>query len=129
MLREIIASILIPAFLMQIYGCYSERIIETQNLNRIGDTKIRIVTKDGKEYKKSENHWFVKNDTLIFTANGSVKDEANKQEIPFSSIEKIYTEQFNLVKTVLLFLGVAAIITAIIELAIELRQFNLNIFG
>jgi hypothetical protein len=102
---------------MQIYGCYSERIIETQNLNRIGNTKIRIVTKDGKEYKKSENHWFVKNDTLIFTANGSLKDEANKQEIPFSSIEKIYTYRFDFGATVLLGIGVyflLGIVTGII---------------
>ena len=32
MLKKLIASILISAFLMQVFGCYSEHLIDKENL-------------------------------------------------------------------------------------------------
>ena len=75
MLKKLIASILIPAFLMQVFGCYSEHLIDKENLQNYRADKIRIVTDDGKDYTCNPNFWTTKNDTLFFTRNDSTKND------------------------------------------------------
>lgn len=102
MIKKIIASVLIPTFLLQVVGCYSENFINKESLNKYKYEDIGIITNEGKEYEGEFDNWFVKNDTLVIGFK-------NPQKIPLTSIEEIYKNQFDVEKTILLLASLVAI--------------------
>ncbi len=50
MLKEMITSILIPVFLLQVAGCYSNNEITANEFQQHKKDEIKIITKDSKGY-------------------------------------------------------------------------------
>lgn len=116
MLREIIASILIPAFLIQVAGCYSEQPIEKESLRNSADNKIMVVTSDRKEYTCEPDFWSVRNDTLFLIRYDSTKNKITRK-IPFSSIRLTYENRFDLPETILAGIGILFVAVIVIGIA------------
>ena len=120
MLKKIIISILIPAFLLQVVGCYSQKIISKENLNKEKNKTIRIITNDDKECICESNFWCIENDTLVLSPNYR-KGLFEEQKIPIDSIQTVYTSHFNITGTIIL---VAHIVLLIAGSAIVAHQWG-----
>lgn len=106
MLKKIIISVLIPVFLLQVIGCYSQNMISKEDLNKNRDKNIRIVAKDKKEYECLPNHWYIRNDTLML--NEYISSEGFiKERIPLASIENIYIKHIHTGEVIFSVIGVA----------------------
>ena len=122
MLKEIIISFLIPAFLMQIAGCYSEQWVTKENLNT-EPYDIRIITKDKGEYTGTQRLWLIKNDTLVIYNGDFVK----QHEIPCNSIDEIYVNKIDGRKTALFTATVIILGGAVIYLIIKIIESNFRL--
>lgn len=130
MLKEIIASILLPALLLQLVGCYSYSEITINELQRFKKDNIKLVTKDSKEYslfyenKSEENNWkitdsviyvnsvrYVKSKRLIPYFPNKLLKKVDTAIIPITSIKELYKRSSNLGWTA--FIIVIAIVSLI----------------
>lgn len=116
-----IVSVLIPALLIHISGCYSMKEISRNDLVELkGEGDIFILTKDSTSYSIKENCYNISNDT-IHCWNGSVKkfkDSGFKNSsnilIKISSIERVNHYEIKPASTTILVLGSIALIVGII---------------
>ena len=129
MVKRIIASVLIPALLIQVIGCYSESIIDTKSLNNSGNRKIRIITNDGKEYRSKPDYWIAKNDTLVLLGHDISKDESKQQKISFSSIKEVYADQLNTLETILIVSGIVVVVIVVLLVQAAKNQPVINLDG
>lgn len=107
MLTKIISYILIPAFLVQVIGCYSQEIISKEELYKNRDENISVVTNDKKEYIGRPNRWEIQNDTLVLN-NYIYSEGFTSQKIPLASIDNIYIKRIGAGTTILIIAGLAA---------------------
>lgn len=122
MLKEIIASILIPAFLMQIFGCYSNSEITINNLEQHKKDNIKLITKDLKEYslfyhsKSRERNWELADSVIYVTfkklvpySSGYLAEKVDTTIIPLSSVKGLYEHSLNVVGTAFI-IGISIVI-------------------
>ena len=131
MSKEIIASVLIPAFLMQLVGCYSSKEITIADLKNLKENNsIRVVTfnsaynlqnppetKDRYKWSLDENNIYILSSWQMYVGNNQIKRVADTTIIPLSSIKNIYTKNFDSVNTILCVIGIAAIIGLVFIIA------------
>ncbi len=114
MCKKIFISFLLVALINFLFGCYSSELITVPEYNQIEEIDkpddIRVITKDFQEYHFSESNFYVENDTLY----GKVGDgeQLLDRKIALLDIKSIQFEYLNGVTTVLLVLGIAAILFA-----------------
>lgn len=111
MRKKYIVSVLIPALLMQLYGCYSTIEIskyEMAGLREGGD--LIVYTKDSTIYSFEEPNYNISNDTLY--GNGYVKFSedsdfkvATEGNIALANIEKVQKDELNPTSTTWLIIG------------------------
>ncbi len=112
MYRKIFISFLLLALINFLVGCYSSEFVNVTEYKQIEEEDkpddIRVITKDYQEYHFSESNFYVENDTLY----GKVGDreELLDRKIALLDIKSIQFEYLNGVTTVLLVLGIAAML-------------------
>ena len=129
MLKRIITSFLIPALLTQVFGCYTENLIDKKRLINSPDKKIRIVTNDGKEYRSEPEYWKAQNDTLLLLGHKVKKVEFGQQTISFSSIKEVYVDNLNILETILLTSGIIVVIVILVSVEVSKNQPAINLDG
>ena len=114
MKNKYIASVLIPALLIQLYGCYSMQDISKDELAGLkeGDDLI-VQTKDSTIYFFEETNYHISNDSLYGKGYAKFSDVPdfkilNKSAIALISIKTIQQEDLNLITTGLLIGGILA---------------------
>lgn len=114
MKNKYIASVLIPALLIQLYGCYSMQDISKDELAGLkeGDDLI-VQTKDSTIYFFEETNYHISNDSLYGKGYAKFSDVPdfkilNKSAISLTSIKTIQQEDLNLITTGLLIGGILA---------------------
>jgi hypothetical protein len=110
MRKKYIVFILIPALLIQLYGCYSIQDIPKDEIAELKDGDDLIVyTKDATVYFFEESNYLIANDSLYVKGYVKSGDDAFKVEIEKSialtSIESIQQDELNPVTTSLLVIG------------------------
>jgi hypothetical protein len=126
--KKYIASVLISALLIQLYGCYSMQDITKDEMAGLKDGGDLIVhTQDSKIYFFEESNYHISNDSLY--GKGYVKSDyyaskvATEGTIALTNIESIQQDKFNLVTTLsiiggtLLVVGVGFLIFVYIPLS------------
>ena len=108
MRKKYIVSVLIPALLIQLYGCYSMTEISKDEMSGFkegGD--LTIYTKDSTIYSFEESNYHISNDSLYgkgyvkFSEDSDFK-VATEGTIALTNIETIQQDEFNWVTTSLL---------------------------
>jgi hypothetical protein len=110
MRKKYIVFVLIPALLIQLYGCYSMREISKDEMAGLKDEGDLIVnTKDSTIYFFEESNYHISNDSLYVKGYVKSSDYASKVEIEKSialtNIATIERDELNLVTTSLLVIG------------------------
>ena len=113
MRKKYIVFVLIPALLIQLYGCYSMQEIPKDEIVGLKDgDDILVYTKDSTIYSFEESNYHFANDTLY--GKGYVKFNedsdfkvATEGTIALSKIESIQQDEINPVTTSLLVIGSA----------------------
>ena len=111
MCKKYIVSVLIPALLIQLYGCYSMQDISRDEVAGLKDEGDLIVyTKDATIYFFEESNYHISNDSLYVKGYIKYSDfSASKVEIEKSiamtNIESIQQNEINPVTTSLLVIG------------------------
>jgi len=109
--KKYIVFVLIPALIIQLYGCYSLREIskdEMAELKEGGD--LIIYTKDSTIYSFKESNYHISNDSLYgkgyvkFNDNSGFK-VAIENTIALKNIKAIERDELNPVTTTLLIIG------------------------
>jgi|WetSurMetagenome_2_1015567.scaffolds.fasta_scaffold185829_2 hypothetical protein len=109
--KKYIVTVLIPALLIQLYGCYSMQDIpkdEMVELMENGD--LTVQTKDSTIYFFEESNYHISNDTLYgkgyvkFSQNADFKVET-ENTIALTNIESVQQDEINPVTTSLLVIG------------------------
>ena len=110
MCKKYFISILIPALLIQLYGCYSMQDISKDELTGLTDEgDIIVYTKDATIYFFEESNYHISNDSLY--VKGYVKSSAYaskieiEKSIALTNIESIQQNELNPVTTSLLVIG------------------------
>jgi hypothetical protein len=116
-MKRYISAILIPCFLLQLFGCYSNTTLTADNLKYLpNDEQIKITTISKEEYVT--NDWQFINDTLKFVSVNKIENsKENKLEeayknygdieiskvksIPISEIEELSFKEINVLMTIL----------------------------
>ena len=135
MSKKIIAAILIPAFLVQVVGCYSQNEITFNELKSHEKDEMKIITKDANEYslnydsKSGESNWAINDNNINITSKKLVKYSSNSLlvevdtlKVPLSSVENIYYKYFNGLNTTYLILGIVGAYISIIALVLLLDE-------
>jgi hypothetical protein len=115
MRKKYIVSVLIPALLIQLYGCYSMQEISKDEMVRLqnGDDLI-VHTKDSTIYFFEESNYHISNDTLYgkgyikFNENADFKVET-ENTIALTNIESVQQDEINPVTTALLTVGIVLV--------------------
>lgn len=115
---KIIASIILPVFLLQVVGCYSQDIISKEDLNKERDKNIQIITNNNKKYEAESDYWYVGDDTLVLSPNFR-KGLYRQQKIPVDSVQTIYTSYPNTSGMIIFFTPLVLIITVTAVVAHE----------
>jgi hypothetical protein len=111
MRKKYIVSVLIPALLVQLCGCYSMKEIskdEMTGLKEGGD--LIVYTKDSTIYSFEEPNYYISNDTLYgkgyvkFSEDSDFKVEI-ENSIARTNIEKIQKDELNPTSTTWLIMG------------------------
>ena len=111
MCKKYIVFVLIPALIIQLYGCYSLREIskdEMVGLKEGGD--LIVYTKDSTIYSFKESNYHISNDSLYgkgyvkFNDNSGFK-VAIENTIALKNIKAIERDELNPVTTTLLIIG------------------------
>ena len=110
MRKKYIISFLIPALLIQLYGCYSMQDIPKEEITGLGgEGDLIVYTKDATIYFFEESNYLIANDSLYVEGYIKSSDEASKVEIEKSialtNIESIQQNEINPVTTSLLVIG------------------------
>jgi len=110
MCKKYIVSVLIPALLIQLYGCYSMQDISRDEMAGLKDEGDLIVyTKDATIYFFEESTYHISNDSLYVKGYVKSSTHATKVEIEKSialkNIESIQQDEINPVTTSLLVIG------------------------
>ncbi len=85
------------------YGCYSSKQISREDTGTVRITKIKLV--DGTEIDFTDDklgYAYFSNDEIV-----RFKLDGEEEIFPLNTVDKIYTEQFDVSKTVVFGLGVA----------------------
>jgi len=111
MRKKYIVSVLIPALLVQLCGCYSMKEIskdEMTGLKEGGD--LVVYTKDSTIYSFEESNYYISNDTLYgkgyvkFSEDSDFK-VAIENSIALTNIEKVQKAELNPTSTTWLIIG------------------------
>jgi hypothetical protein len=109
--KKYIVSILIPALLIQLYGCYSMTEISKDEMSEFKEGGDLIVfTKDSTIYSFEESNYYMSNDSLYgkgyvkFSDNSDFK-VATEGTIALTNIEKIQQDELNPTNTTWLIIG------------------------
>ena len=111
MYKKYIASVLIPALLIQLYGCYSMQDISKDEISGLKDGDDLIVyTKDSTIYSFKESNYHISNDSLYGTGyvkynEGSDFKVATESTIALSNIESVQQDEINASGTTWLIVG------------------------
>jgi len=110
MRKKYIISFLIPALLIQLYGCYSMQDIPKEEITGLGgEGDLIVYTKDATIYFFEESNYLIANDSLYVEGYIKSSDEASKVEIEKSialtNIATIERDELNPVTTSLLVIG------------------------
>ncbi|HEY7751719.1 MAG TPA: hypothetical protein VH917_05455 [Ignavibacteriaceae bacterium] len=112
MSKKYITSVLIPALLIQLCGCYSMQNIskdEMAGLKVSGD--LTVQTRDSTIYFFEESNYHISNDSIYgngyakFTNTSEFK-MVNKCVVAMTNIETIQQDELNLFNTTLLVIGI-----------------------
>jgi len=110
MRKKYIVTVLIPALLIQLYGCYGMQDISKDELTGLTDEgDIIVYTKDATIYFFEESNYHISNDSLY--VKGYVKSSAYaskieiEKSIALTNIESIQQNEINPVTTSLLVIG------------------------
>ncbi len=118
--KRFIVTVLIPALLIQLYGCYSMQDISKDEMAAFkegGDLIVR--TKDSTIYFFEESNYYISNDSLYGRGYAKFSDVPdfkilNKSAIALTSIKTIQQEDLNLITTGLLIGGILAVVIAVL---------------
>ena len=111
MRKKYIASVLITALLIQLYGCYSIQDISKDELAGFrGESDLIVQTRDSTIYFFEESNYHISNDTLYGKGYVKVNEDsdfkvATEGSIALTNIESIEQEEVNPVTTSLLVIG------------------------
>ena len=118
MYKNYIASILIPALLIQLCGCYSVKELSKDEIAelKVGGDLI-VHTKDSTIYFFEKSDYHTSNDSLYGKGYAKFSDATdfkavNESIVPLTDIESIQQDELNLVTTVLLFGGILLVVIA-----------------
>ena len=129
-MKSYISAILIPALLLQLFGCYSYREITIDELKKyIGKDDMKIITEQTEfivnrdSTEKNKLNWFLNDSSIIIQEKTLMQDnyanstaEKNK-EIKFKEIKSVAIDEPDFEKTkglILLLMAIAIIITGYI---------------
>lgn len=108
MFKKYIASVLIPALLIQLYGCYSMTEFSKNEMSGFKEGGDLIVyTKDSTIYSFEDSNYHISNDSLYgkgyvkFSEDSDFK-VATEGAIALTNIETIQQDEFNWINTSLL---------------------------
>ena len=118
-MKQYISAVLIPCLLIQLFGCYSTRLISTRDLVDKESIDITLMTYQNEELELNAEDYLIKNDTLILLANN--------YKIPFSDIKKVTADKIDIAETTVLIGGVGLLI-AILAAAASNPYGNLRLF-
>jgi len=118
MRRKYIVSVLIPAFLIQLFGCYSMQDIpkdEIAGLKAGGD--IIVHAKDSTIYFFEGSNYHISNDSLYGKGYAKFSDApefklVNKGAVALTNIKTIQQDELNLVTTGFLIGGILVVVIA-----------------
>ena len=127
-MKNFICSLLIPAFLFQTVGCYNSTVIQPGELDGYKNKKLYLRTTDASEYillngSKEPNisNWEVSGDSLFLVTDRlrrySQNEEIVEKErtiISYSSINSIRLDEFNILTSCLLTLGIIVVFASIL---------------
>jgi len=138
-MKRYIAAVLVPCFLLQLFGCYSMQEINLNELSQQEDD-LKISTSDSsiyflKKYFTTEemmqnpgshysSNWEIKpgsitilNSMTYYPNKGGANPYLKKDttHINYNLVEKVMAQRMNLGNTILLSLGIMVIIVALAE--------------
>jgi hypothetical protein len=136
-MRQYIAAVLVPCFLLQLFGCYSYKDITLDELQKYyGLNNIRIKTDKYEKFinRKSTDEGFMNwetGDTSIVIkeislkkGNKEVGQLTNTYEIKYRQINSVEIEDYDVLKTLGLTLGIILVGVIIIAVA----TFKIDLF-
>ena len=115
-MKRYISAILIPSFLLQLFGCYSLREISLEDLSNFKEATI--TTRDSKTYylkKHISNYWIIEPGTdviVIITQKPHIENRLDSEvlviktdttTINYNDINSVKVEKFDIGKTFLYF--------------------------
>jgi hypothetical protein len=109
--KKYIASVLIPALLIQLYGCYSMQDITKDEMAGLKDGGDLIVyTKDSTIYSFNESNYNILNDSLYGKGYVKFNEESDfkvpiEKSIALTSIESVQQDEMNASGTTWLIIG------------------------
>jgi hypothetical protein len=115
MRKKYIVFVLIPALLIQLYGCYSMQDISKDEIVGLKDGDDLIVyTKDSTIYSFEQSNYHISKDSLYGKAYVKFSDNsdfkvATESTIALSNIESLQQDELNPVTTILLVIGIAVV--------------------
>ena len=119
MIKEIITSILLMS-LLNFFGCYSSEAVTLRDYRKIEEEKgkpekIYVLKGVNEEFQFTKEKYIIENDTLYGKGLKVVdgKPEPFEGKIPVADITSIELTEFDAGTTVLVVLGVAALVFAI----------------
>lgn len=114
--KHIIFAIIAAIVNFTFYGCYTSKQISIENSGTVRITKIKLI--DGTEIDFTNNKlgyaYFSNNEVVRFKLNG------DQETFPLNTVDKIYTEQFDVSKTVVF--GLIGVVLASLLLGIVLKS-------
>lgn len=121
-MKRYISAVLIPCFLLQLFGCYSYRDITLDELQSYsGENDIRIKTNQDEviinRKLTDENlmNWETGDSSIIIKTTGLIRDNKDaklidkRYEIKYQKIKTIEIEDYDILKTIGLTVGIIGV--------------------
>ena len=111
MRKKYIVFVLIPALLIQLYGCYSMQDISKDDMSGLKDDgDLTVQTRDSTIYFFEESNYHISNDSLYGKGYVESSDSYGFKEridytLPLSIIESMQQDEFNSSGTTWLIIG------------------------
>jgi hypothetical protein len=111
MRKKYIVTVLIPALLIQLYGCYSMQEISNDEMSGLKEGGDLIVySKDSAIYSFEESNYHISNDTLYGKGYVKLNEDsdfkvATESTIALSNIESVQQDELNPTDTTWLITG------------------------
>jgi hypothetical protein len=142
-MKKITTAVLIPCFLLQLFGCYSMQEITLTELSSKDDELIIITTDSTKYFMKKDctaeeiiqnagsyfvNEWNIKSDSITainlisYNQNAGSNNPFIKKDtaiINYSAIDKVMAERMETGKTILFSLGLTVLFIGLLALIPE----------